>query len=296
VKTLAFLRRIVSKKGRPIKISTAAQNAAGKLAGPKSPKKPLSGLWKFLRRKPKQKSAPPAPRKAAAESAVPKNGRLTLAVAAAALIAIALGVANFKLIRVPATPGKAFGTVGHASERMDANTTAASPSGAPDNKARNEPPEVTFYQKLTAQDEQKTAVSLPTCQPLREADLPDRRAAKAPVSPGAEKGEDLKHKSSTQPEKAVGAEGQPSLQPIVGPARYTVQVGAFAQPSIAQEWAMKWKARGYDPFLKPVARPHTGIIYRLYLGNFPSEKQADELVKHLKAKEGISALRLTLRN
>jgi len=59
VKALAFLRRIVSKKRQPIKVSTAAQNAAVKLAGPKTPKKPLSRLWKFLLRKPKQKSAPP---------------------------------------------------------------------------------------------------------------------------------------------------------------------------------------------------------------------------------------------
>ena len=296
MKALAFLRRIVSKKRQPIKVSTAAQNAAVKLAGPKTPKKRLSRLWKFLLRKPKQKSAPPPTRKAAGENTAPKNGRLTLAVAATALIAMALGIANFKLIRVPAAPGKTFGEVGHASEGMGASTTAASPSGAPDNKVRIERPEVTFYQKLTAQDEQKTAVSIPTCQPVQETDLPDRRAAKSPGSPAADKREDLKHKSSTQPEKAGAAEGQTALQPIAGPARYTVQVGAFAQPSIAQEWAIKWKARGYDPYLKPVARPNTGIIYRLYLGNFPSEKQADELVKHLKAKEGISALRLTVRN
>lgn len=296
MKAPAFLRRIVSKKRRPIKISTAAQNAAVQLAGPKTPKKPLSSLWQFLRTKPRQKGAPPPPRKPAAESAAPKNGRLTLAVLAAVLIAIALGVANFKLIRVPAAPGKAFGTVGHASERTDPDTTTTSPSGVLDNKAPNKPPEVTFYQKLTAQDEQKSAAAIPTCQPVQETDLPDRRTAKGPVSPATDKREDLKHKSSTQPEKTVAADGQTALQPIAGPARYTVQVGAFAQPSIAQEWAIKWKARGYDPYLKPVARPNTGIIYRLYLGNFPSEKQADELVKHLKAKEGISALRLTVRN
>jgi len=77
---------------------------------------------------------------------------------------------------------------------------------------------------------------------------------------------------------------------------YTVQVGAFTQPGIAQEWAARWKARGYEVALKPVARPKTGIIYRLYLGSFPSEKSAEELVKHLKAKEGISAFTLVLRN
>jgi cell division septation protein DedD len=77
---------------------------------------------------------------------------------------------------------------------------------------------------------------------------------------------------------------------------YTVQVGAFSQPAIAQEWAQKWKARGYDPVLKPVARPKTGVIYRLYLGKFTSEKKADDLVSHLKSKEGINALRLLVRD
>ena len=77
---------------------------------------------------------------------------------------------------------------------------------------------------------------------------------------------------------------------------YAVQVGAFTHPAIAQEWALKWKARGYDVALKPVARPRTGVIYRLYLGNFLSEKKADELVNHLKSKEGISAFPVVLRN
>jgi cell division septation protein DedD len=58
---------------------------------------------------------------------------------------------------------------------------------------------------------------------------------------------------------------------------------------------MKWKGRGYEVSLKPVARP-SGVIYRLYLGSFSSESQADELVRHLKSKEGISALRLVLHN
>jgi cell division septation protein DedD len=295
VKPLAFLHKIVSPKRRPIKISAAAQNAAVKLAGPKDPKKQISGLWMFLSRNPKQKSVPPSPRKAASEGKLAKNGRLTLAVAAAALIAVVLGVANSKPIHVPAASGKPFGTVGSAPERAGTDTTAAGPSAVLGNKAGPKPPEVTFYEKLTAQDEQKTAVPAPTCQPVQETDLSDRRSGKSPAASPTEKHEDSKHKAQSQADKLAVAGGQPALQPIMGPARYTVQVGAFAHPSIAQEWAIKWKARGYDASLKPVARP-TGIIYRLYLGNFPSEKQADELVKHLKAKEGISALRLTVRN
>ncbi|MBM3300349.1 MAG: SPOR domain-containing protein, partial [Deltaproteobacteria bacterium] len=81
-----------------------------------------------------------------------------------------------------------------------------------------------------------------------------------------------------------------------GPKVYTVQVGAFTNPGIAQQWAQEWKARGYNVSLKPVARPRTGVIYRLYLGEFSSEKKADELVKRLRQNEGISAIRLVVRN
>ncbi|MGD9818798.1 MAG: SPOR domain-containing protein, partial [Desulfomonilaceae bacterium] len=58
----------------------------------------------------------------------------------------------------------------------------------------------------------------------------------------------------------------------------------------------KWKAKGYKVTLKPVARPNSGIIYRLYLGDFESEKKADEFVKQLKTKEGISAMRLNAKD
>jgi len=73
-------------------------------------------------------------------------------------------------------------------------------------------------------------------------------------------------------------------------------VGAFTNPGIAQQWAQKWKARGYDVSLRPVARPKTGVIYRLYLGNFTTEEQADNLVNRLKSKEGVSAFRLVVQN
>jgi hypothetical protein len=49
--------------------------------------------------------------------------------------------------------------------------------------------------------------------------------------------------------------------------------------------------------IKPIARPRTGeVIYSLYLGHFTSEQEADELVNRLKHKEGISALRLVVRD
>jgi len=73
-------------------------------------------------------------------------------------------------------------------------------------------------------------------------------------------------------------------------------VGAFSDPGVAKEWSLKWKARGYAVQLKPVARPRTGVIYRLYLGDFSSKKKADRLVKRLKVREGVTAFPVVLRN
>ncbi|MBI5249341.1 MAG: SPOR domain-containing protein [Desulfomonile tiedjei] len=293
MKPLSIMRKMVSGKKRPIKVSPAAQNAAVKLAGPKSPKKkPFSRLTEFFRQKRKSRSAPPPPLKPEGEGTKPKNGWLALGVMGAALIAGVLAVADFKLIRDPTVFGKAFGTGRQRAESLEPAAAATGSSGALDSKAAHERPEVTFYQKLTSQDEQKTMGTGNNCQ-IQETDITDKRAAKSHSAANPEKSEDPR--TRMQPEKTSTA-GQPPLQPAIGPIKYTVQVGAFSHPSIAQEWAIKWKSRGYDAYLKPVARPNTGIIYRLYLGNFASEKQADELVKHLKAKEGISALRLAVRN
>lgn len=296
MKPLSILRKIVPAKKRPIKISQAARNAAVKLVAPKSPKKKSSSwLKRFFRikRKPVKEASPPV-QKPAGESKKPKNGWLVLGVMAAAIISVLLTVGNIRLIRDPAVFGKVLTNGRQQIEQPQTEKSGGDSSGTLSNQASHERPEVTFYQKLTAQDEQKKAESDIAC-PVLETDITDKRAVKVPSGAASEKLEDAKSKVHTPSEKTL-VTGPSTLPPLAGPQRYTVQVGAFAHPSIAQEWAVKWKSRGYEVFMKPVARPNTGIIYRLYLGNFPSEKQADELVKHLKAKEGISALRLTVRN
>jgi len=114
----------------------------------------------------------------------------------------------------------------------------------------------------------------------------------------ADKNGDANRKKLAGPQYKPRGSRHPNLAPPnirSGAKNYTVQVGAFSRPGIAQQWAERWKARGYKVSLKPVARP-SGVIFRLYLGNFASESQADELVRHLKSKEGISAFRLLVSN
>ena len=263
--------------------------------------KTTMGLRKLLQRMPRlawKKPHRPIP---SGDNRAPKNGRLTLAVAASVIIMIVLGILNVKLIRDRSMTGKAFGpSVPSQPEPLPSAVTARVPYAC--NKSEGDaPPEVTFYRQLTVQDEQRPATGNITQEPSSETETSPVQAdpKTAEVSKGHAKpaGHDRKQPKAGF-DKPAGAPTQQNVLPKAGSGAktYTVQVGAFTHPAIAQQFAAKWKLRGYEVSLKPVARPKSGVIYRLYLGNFSSEKKADELVKHLKANEGISALRLVLHN
>jgi cell division septation protein DedD len=157
---------------------------------------------------------------------------------------------------------------------------------------------VTFYSELTESDEE--GYSDPDSENsglLATGAGPESGSTKMPTGT-----KDSGKRSLAAPGASRASDGSQLSGPITlpeagkSPKVYTVQVGAFTNPGIAQQWAQQWKARGYKVALKPVARPRTGVLYRLYLGEFPSEKKADELVRHLRQKEGISAIRLGVRN
>jgi cell division septation protein DedD len=257
----------------------------------------IKSIGTFLRSKlshRKKRSAPQPPREDRTDA--PKNGRLVVAVGASVLAMIVLGVINIRLIRNPSIADKAFRPIfsSKAESASKSHGTSVEDAAAKTCQSRTE---ITFWRNLKSQDE----------DPVRVGGAPVRTASETPPvteqqSNRADK-TDVKKELPKQgrPGAAPGSEGQHLSDPMVaqpasGEKTYRVQVGAFTNPAIAQEWAQKWKARGYDVALKPVARPNTGIIYRLYLGNFTSEKQADDLVKHLKSKEGINALRLLVRD
>jgi cell division septation protein DedD len=75
----------------------------------------------------------------------------------------------------------------------------------------------------------------------------------------------------------------------------TVQVGAFTSPQMTEEQALHWKSLGYKTLLRPAAMPKAGIVYRLYLGSFQSEREAENLVRDLKAK-GVSSFSAVVTN
>ncbi len=234
----------------------------------------------------------PKPRGLPQGSQGPKNGKLTLAVIASALLMIILGILNIKLIRDPSIARKAFGPMLQFDYRNNARQGAPLVEGP---RGKNQsPPDMTFYVSLKTQDDQTSAVK--AGQEPESCVKTSERSSEQPTKPG-EKKEDKSKRTVFKQKKIQEATDAPLPQADSKPKVYTVQVGAFEQPSIALEWAQKWKARGYEVILKMAARPKSGVIYyQLQLGKFNSEQQADELVKHLKSKEGITAMRLVVRD
>ncbi len=215
-----------------------------------------------------------------------KNGWLAVAVLCSFVAMLALAGGDLYLIRHPSVSMKLFGKSSHAGDQGASAGQEKNSASASRTESCKTAPEMTFYTRLSAPSDAslRPEEELPVENAGHGHDSADRArtAAKAHENGAAAVNSQSYERSLPEPQK--------------GSPVYTVQVGAFTQPAIAQEWAAKWKARGYEVSLKPVARPKTGIIYRLYLGSFSSEKSAEELVRHLKVKEGISAFTLVLRN
>ncbi len=258
----------------------------------------LMGLLAILRNKGGEQTRPPAGRQAVGDETAPKNGPLTLAVAAAFIIMVALVAVNLRLIRDPSIACKAFGPSVPSRPETRPQTEGSEVGAVTEIDACDVPPQVTFYEQLKRVDEHPQSVpeGADDAPPGAQGDSPQGVSTTQTENDKKNNSHSLVGRSTPGPESS-GSSGSLRLpQSKPGKKRYTVQVGAFTNPGIAKQWALKWKERGYMVSLRPVARPRTGVIYRLYLGSFSSENQADELVKRLKVKEGISALRLVVRN
>lgn len=275
-------------------------------------KKWASG-WAEMRTRPregwKRTQAPVQPIEPARESQ--GAGGLALAVVGLLASAVVMAALTVRLADQPDATGK--------QARQQAST-GKDASGSDDpwrrpsesaGKSATEPAQpVTFYNDLTVPETPTPA----NCEPSPTApgtpdEMPGPKPSKAQADTSTQPGPKPTASSTRKEGQATrkGSLKQTCPSPAAGPAqvtepvhqapsgkRFTVQVGTFAHPSVAREWAGKWKERGYDVILKPVARPKSGVIYRLYLGSFDAEKDADELIRQLKAKEGVNAFRVSL--
>lgn len=232
-------------------------------------------------------------------SARPKNGLLILGVLITVLIMVALTVFNLRLIREQTLTNKQ-----PAKDSIPENFVTVIPEriitdSKPEEKSRQSAPEVTFYKQLKSEDDRKSVhdnLSQKNRSPDAENKITTKEGSRQNSKSVKEETGFSTPALSGMP-RSVGSETKVDFSRInPGSKLYSVQVGVFSHPRIAQEWAEKWRSRGYPVALRPTARPNSGVHYRLFLGEFTSEKKADEFVKQLKVKEGVTGLTLLMKD
>ncbi len=231
----------------------------------------------------------------------PKNGPMIIGVLSTIVIMIVLTFINIRMLSAPPTSNEAVSQSVNHKKLNPVMPEMSAPKSEP--KTCQTPTEVTFYSQLKTKEDKLPQGSSGA---LAENKAPSNRSGEKTGQSGVSVSV-KEEKSFSLPASAghpspgsldIDQTSSLSVEKLSNESSkgFIVQVGAFSHPRIAQEWASKWKAKGYKVTLKPVARPSSGIIYRLYLGDFESEKKADDFVKQLKAKEGISAMRLNARD
>lgn len=231
----------------------------------------------------------------------PKNGPMIIGVFSTIVIMIALTFINIRLLSAPTAPNETLGQSVNHKKLNPVMPEMSAPKS--EGKVCQAPTEVTFYSQLkTKEDKSSPGLAGSVAENKPYSDRSVEKTVQSGTSGSVKEDKSFSSPASAgHPGSGVMDTDQDSAWSVekIGNESskgFIVQVGAFSHPRIAQEWASKWKAKGYKVTLKPVARPSSGIIYRLYLGDFESEKKADEFVKQLKAKEGISAMRLNARD
>jgi len=227
----------------------------------------------------------------------PKNGFLILGIITTIFVMAALTVFNMRLLReqapmrsLPVRDALPEQTLTVIPEMVNCDSDQEAKKHAP-------PTEVTFYKKLKAQEDRVHPEN--SSQRVKTANV---------EVGGSEKDSNNQNPNSKKEDTGFSV---PALSGIPKPALsesnvglsksgagqkvYSVQVGVFSHPRIAKEWAEKWKSKGYPATLRPIARPSSGVQYRLFLGEFNSEKNADEFAKQLKAKEGVTGMTLVVK-
>ena len=258
----------------------------------------------FRRRRSLSRRRAPAKRNDG-EKGSPENKWLALAVAGVFVLMLFLVAANVKLLFSPAAVGKRSVPSDHPESEFGYPAGANAAPTLPD-KICAPSPAIAVDDEMSAPDEQESGRDDQFTRPMRKKDTENAPSKAEIATPKKDTDTQssksvVKKETSTEPEKArhrkttqIHAKSG-SEKPDAGSKRYMVQVGAFNNPLMAQEQAIHWKSLGYKTLLRPTAMPKAGIVYRLYLGSFQSEKEADNLVRDLKAK-GVSSFSAVVSN
>lgn len=144
----------------------------------------------------------------------------------------------------------------------------------------------TFYDTLEAVTVMK--VNLP-----RHDSFPSPSATTSPADrqPSPQKGEgDLKSPKKFLPAVAALPQKKEEITAVIEKelARYTLKVGSFGSPVEAKTLQSKLARAGYAVSVRAVKIPEKGEWYRVYLGRYSSQSQAESIGKKLQSTYGIT--------
>lgn len=135
--------------------------------------------------------------------------------------------------------------------------------------------------------------------PKPEAPAEQPTPSPTPAQPQSEK---------TSPSPTAGQQPQPVAQakpspdaaaakPAGAPAAteqgkigFSVQLGAFKESVHAEALAKKFKAKGYDAFVKKAASKDKGPVFKVLVGKYSDRKQGQKMAETLRAKEKVQAV------
>ena len=233
----------------------------------------------------------------------PKNGLLGLAVVACIMALVGLIYLNLRCMGGPPVALKP--SEPPIPGRLVSSQTPSEPGSRSEDElgaTGSKGPQVTFYKRLTSQDSQSTAALRDSDNAMpKKGEVLERTQAVGMASP-KEHGKEEKHSDNWRaPATANSKPPEPrrianKLKAKRSGKAYYVQIGEFAKPAEAEKNARMWMAKGYQVSLKPVVESDNGVVYRLCLGKFSSEKQAMEVANRIKSRDGIDAVAVSLSN
>lgn len=131
----------------------------------------------------------------------------------------------------------------------------------------------------------KAPVPKPEAPPVQPAPA-QQQAAQAGTAPAGQTPQPAS-KPVQAPEPAAAKPAQTAEQ---GKTGFSAQIGAFKEAGHADALAQKYKAKGYDAFVKKSMSKDKGAIHRVLVGKYSDRKECQKMAETLRAKEKIQAV------
>ncbi len=177
---------------------------------------------------------------------------------------------------------------GEQAERK-AMRSAPSPGPSTAGGAPVAPSEFTFYETLKKQSHDPVGtVGLTPSNAPSPAPVPSKSTtAAAPPKSAAPS------QAGPPPLHTAAPKPTPAKNPVIDTTtaknsglRYTIQVAAFGQQSMAEQMIKELSKKGHDAYLA-TGSSSNGVTYRVRIGRFATREEADRTAKQLATKERL---------